>query len=179
MRHVSKPRAAALLIQRRFAQNEAVQAERDADLAEESEIGENSTSEGFRAEIQGHNNGLPSSTSSKDPTFLSSTVEGVADEVAPGASTAADSMAAASGSAPQSVEYGNSSPDNDRDLAGPAGSTVYVGNLNFDSNEEDIAELCQEAGKIESVLLMRDARNFSRGFVSRVIRHIIDFIVIY
>ena len=176
-------RATFLPLQRRSIQNEAVQAERDADEAdgaERSETGENSISEEFEAESQEYEHGIPPPASSQDSTVPSSTVEAMADEAAPEAPSPAESATSAAENL--LFEHGDQSSDSGQPFNSghfvqniPQSSTVYLGNINFDSTVTEITKFVESAGKIEDVNIVKDARGYSRGFVTRAIEHIVGY----
>lgn len=173
-RHFSKPRAAFLPSYRRFIQNEAVQAER------ESETGDISISEEVLAETQGHENDLSSPASSQDPIHSSSTAEAVADGTANEASLAPGSAAAASESTPTGVESSGSvwgSESDSKPQQETPISNLYVGNLNFEMTEEEVAKVFATAGEVPKVQIVKDARNFSRGWVPHVIMRMLDYVM--
>lgn len=179
LRHFNKPRAAVLPSLQRFVQNEAAQAESEADGAEEAQLSDDSISEGFRAEAEEYENNFPSSASSEDPATPSSTFE-AAGSKAYEASEAAES---ANASAPDHLEYGMRPSRTPRDIDSRTGDrfgvgpTIYIGNLNFDTTEVQIAEHFQKAGQITTVSIVRDARGFNRGLVPRVIGHLVDYVL--
>ena len=173
--HPKALRATFLPLQQRSVQNEAVQAERDADEtdgAERSEIGENSISEEFEAESQEYEHGIPPPASSQDSTVPSST------EAAPEAPSAAESAFSAAENAlfEHGAQFSDSAPpSNSRPFRPriPESQTVYLGNINFDSTEIQISKFVESAGKIEDVIIVKDGRGYSRGFVPRAIEHIV------
>ena len=153
-------------LQRRLVQNEAVQEEHEADEAygaERSEIGDNSISEGIDAEIQGDEHENPLSASFEDGTSPSSTVKDAADEGLHEASSAAASTAASAGATTETNFLGPSFSTNYRRENLPPCSTLYVGNISFDTTEEQITKTFESAGQVVSVKILKDARGFSRG----------------
>lgn len=95
------------------------------------------------------------------------------------ASSAATSAAAAAG-APLDTNYMEPDPVTGfRREHVPPGPTVYVGNINFDTTEEQITKYLEPAGQILDVKIVKDARGFSRGWVSRAIEHTVGYVLTY
>lgn len=178
---MKQPRAASLPPQRRLVQNEAVQAEQEAHEAERSETGDHSISEGISAESQEIDNGLPSSKSSQKPKSRKSTKKETVEEDALEESAEAkraavlsvlDSYMPGPGLAELETEHKDAYNRSRESIA--QSSTVYIGNMNFDTDEGEIEQFLKGAGKINDVRLIKDARGFSRGFVTRAVRQWLD-----
>jgi hypothetical protein len=50
------------------------------------------------------------------------------------------------------------------------GKVLYVGNLYYEVNEDQLKRIFSRFGAIDSIKIVRDNRNLSRGYVINVIR---------
>ena len=133
---ISRPKnspAAFVKFQRRFASEEATQAEPEADGAKEAQHGESQEPEYSQ---------YSPSTSAYD-----SLVEKVSDKASQVAEYARDSVSQAVGLRPPA----------------PANPTVFVGNIFFDTEQEDLRKEFEAAGPVDRVKIVRDVRGLSKG----------------
>ncbi|MCJ1474292.1 hypothetical protein MMC13_002950 [Lambiella insularis] len=161
--------------QKRFASEEAVQAEPEADGATQAQHGENSiasstnpesshsttaTQESIQSEAQEEDSAVAAALSS-----AKSTVSNTAAQAAEAASTSAQSAreyvadltsAVGAGAAASQAAAGK--------VGGDSGHTLYVGNLFFDVNEDALKKEMSRFGTVSMVRIIYDGRGLSKGF---------------
>lgn len=138
-----------LPLQKRWASQEAT----DAEGNEKALDGEYST---------------PKSADVEDHQAVASAIESAADTVSYDSAAAVESLDASAGVAQEGLAENTAVASQITETTGlyapkPPSKNLYVGNLFFDTQPANLKGLFEGCGKINSVVIVKDARGLSRG----------------
>ena len=98
-------------------------------------------------------------------------VSATADSLKSATQSTGDAVTGAAQSLSEAAGFDAPSSMTARDPTEPTSNTVYVGNLFFDVQDQDLKSEFERAGPVNSVRIIKDARGLSKGFVNSSIAY--------